>query len=169
MPHLSLVIRPPQSKDAEAIVHIHFAAVHHISSEFYPPALLEAWSPTPNASRYEWMRGMIGSPANAVLVAEIELTLSGFAIYTPETGFIRALYVAPEFSGRGVGKTLLSFIEKQLAQAGVHTATLNASLNAVEFYRRAGFNALQPTTQTLSNGMELECVEMQKLLLESVS
>ncbi|MBL8046095.1 MAG: GNAT family N-acetyltransferase [Anaerolineales bacterium] len=157
-------IRPARPADAEALIHIHFAAVHNIPIEFYPPTLLEAWSPTPSASRYEWMHGMINSSANTVLVAEIEQTIGGFAIYAPETGFIRALYIAPNFAERGVGKALLAFIEKQLLQAGVHTATLNASHNAVEFYRRAGFISLKATTQTLSNGMEMECVEMQKLL-----
>lgn len=157
-------IRPAQAGDAERLIHIHFAAVHGIAEQFYPSAVLTAWSPTPSASRYEWMRMVIDSATNNVLVAEMEQIIGGFAIYVPSSGFIQALYVDPQFTGRGLGKALLVVIENQLAQAGVSAARLNASHNAAKFYRRAGFQVLAPTTQTLSDGTPLECVAMQKLL-----
>lgn len=159
-----LSIRPAQAGDAERLIHIHFAAVHGIAEKFYPTTVLNAWSPTPSASRYEWMSSMIDSATNSVLVAQVEQAIGGFAIYISQSGLIQALYVDPQFAGRGLGKALLAVIENQLTQASVSAVRLNASHNAVEFYRRAGFQVLAPTTQTLSDGTPLECVAMQKPL-----
>jgi GNAT superfamily N-acetyltransferase len=53
---------------------------------------------------------------------------------------LQHLYVVPSFQGRGVGKCLWEAARDQAVAAGNERQfTVNASLNAVPFYKRMGF------------------------------
>jgi GNAT superfamily N-acetyltransferase len=55
---------------------------------------------------------------------------------------LQHLYVAPSFQGRGVGKYLWqTALEQAVAAGNSGEFTVNASLNAVPFYKRMGFEA----------------------------
>ena len=59
----------------------------------------------------------------------------GVGVCSPEIGLINACYVAPEMTRRGVGRTLMNALEALLLGASAREARLNATLNAVAFYR----------------------------------
>jgi len=75
------------------------------------------------------------------LVAEIVGDLVGATQIDPRTGLLRALFVDPRSQGQGVGRTLLAAIESRALAAHCDRLFGAMSLNAVEFYRRAGFRA----------------------------
>ena len=159
-----IIIAQAQKSDAERMIHLHFDAVHQGAKNFYTQALLDSWSPIPSPRRYEWMRDTIMSQSHLVLVAEIKREICGFAICSLSDGFIQALYVDPQFSGRGIGKSLLSSTESHLIRTGIPAATLKSSNNAVNFYKSAGYRVMGPTTQNLGDGTEMNCYEMQRTL-----
>ena len=159
-----LTIRKAQVADAERMIHVHFNAVHGIPENFYSRTVLLSWSPTPCSSRYEWMRDVVQSPSHLALVAELKLELCAFSICSLTDGFIQAIYVDPKFSGRGIGTDLLAYSENHLLQAGFSTFKLNSSNNAINFYRSMGYCVNAQTTQSLEDGSEMICYEMQKTL-----
>jgi GNAT superfamily N-acetyltransferase len=53
--------------------------------------------------------------------------------------WITGLYVRSLFRGRGVGRTIMSRLEAQIAQQGHTRARLESSPNAVGFYSRLGY------------------------------
>jgi N-acetylglutamate synthase-like GNAT family acetyltransferase len=63
-----------------------------------------------------------------------------------------------------LGLTLLTTLETRAREAGLEALHLCASLNAVEFYERAGFAGQQFTSHRLANGVEIACVSMSKEL-----
>ncbi len=75
------------------------------------------------------------------LVAEMGGRLVGATQIDPRTGLLRALFVDAEFQGQGVGHALLAAIESRAHAARCERLFGAMSLNAVEFYRRAGFRA----------------------------
>ena len=75
------------------------------------------------------------------LVAEIGGRLVGAAQLDPRTGLLRALFADAGFQGQGVGRALLAAIESRARAAHCERLCGAMSLNAVEFYRRAGFRA----------------------------
>ena len=75
------------------------------------------------------------------LVAEIGGRLVGVTQIDPRTGLLRALFVDAGFQGQGVGRALLGAIESRALAARCERLCGAMSLNAVEFYRRAGFRA----------------------------
>jgi putative acetyltransferase len=58
-------------------------------------------------------------------------------------GRLEALYVRPDFAGRGLGSTLLLHAEALIRSGGHATASLEASPNAEGFYLKRGYE-LQP-------------------------
>ena len=75
------------------------------------------------------------------LVAELGGRLLGVAQIDPRIGLLRALFVDGELQGQGVGRALLAASEERARAAGCPRLSGAMSLNAVEFYRRAGFRA----------------------------
>jgi putative acetyltransferase len=157
-----LQIRPAKSSDAEAIIHVHYAAVHEIASSFYPSEILEAWSAKPGETRYQWMRNLITNGEEIVVVAEDESGIQGFGFFIPKMEELRALYVHPAIGHRGVGGQILEALEARAVALGISRLRLNASLNAEVFYRTNGYRALSRGKFRLSDEQEMDCVRMEK-------
>jgi GNAT superfamily N-acetyltransferase len=75
------------------------------------------------------------------LVAEMGGSLVGATQIDPRTGLLRALFVDAGFQRQGVGHALLAAIESRARAAHCQRLCGAMSLNAVGFYRRAGFRA----------------------------
>ncbi|MBD2463054.1 GNAT family N-acetyltransferase [Oscillatoria sp. FACHB-1407] len=52
---------------------------------------------------------------------------------------ISQLYIVASEQRQGLGRMLIDFIEQQAKSSGVARLTVKASLNAVQFYRKCGF------------------------------
>jgi putative acetyltransferase len=77
---------------------------------------------------------------------------------------VQGLYVSPSAGRRGVGRQLLRTLEERARAFGLESLGLDSSLNAVAFYERAGFEALERLTKTISPGVERASVRMSKRL-----
>jgi GNAT superfamily N-acetyltransferase len=66
---------------------------------------------------------------------------------------VEGLYVAGQHQRSGVGRGLLLFIEKRMAQEGVEMAHVDAALNAIEFYRSCGYTELSGKRFETTQGM----------------
>ncbi len=75
------------------------------------------------------------------LVAELGGQLLGVAQIDPRIGWLRALFVDAGSQRQGLGRALLGAGEALARAAGCTRIYGAMSLNAVEFYRRAGFRA----------------------------
>ena len=159
-----LSIRPAVEADARAIVSLHFASVHHFATGFYPQHILDLWSSPPDERRWDRMRRAIASEAEAVVVAECSGMICGFGSVVAAEEELRSLYVDPGFARRGVGSVLLAHLESVALAHGLRQLHLNASLNAVPFYRTHGFEVVRPGVHHLSGGIDMACVAMRKTL-----
>jgi putative acetyltransferase len=155
-------IRAANPMDAEAIIRVHYAAVHRTAFDFYASEILEAWSARPGEGRYQWMRNVIANGDNIVVVGQVEFSVLGFGIFVPGLEELCALYVHPDAGRRGIGKHILQTLETRAVEKGVLRIHLNASLNAEPFYRSNGYTSLSPGKFTLSPGIEMDCVKMEK-------
>lgn len=74
------------------------------------------------------------------------------------------MYVHPDHAGGGVGSAILRELEERAEAAGLANLHLIASLNAVSFYERHGWESTGPTAYEFEDGAELEAVEMERSL-----
>jgi putative acetyltransferase len=157
------VYRPALPGDVPAMIGVHYAAVQAVDRRHYSDDVLAAWSPPPDASRRDWLAGLISRDSTLCTVAvSANEVIVGFCIALPEQGLLKALYVHPDFAGEGIGQGLLQLKEEQCRDLGLVALEVNASLNAAAFYRRNGYEALGPVSQHLTDTVVMGATRMVK-------
>jgi len=158
-------IRPAKQEDAPAIVAVHYSAVHTTAAKDYEQSILDEWSST-SAERVEKLARQIkDNPENTtMLVAELNSKIVGFCEVMPALEELRAVYVDPEASRKGVGQTLLHALEEVARKHHCKRLWLDSSLTAVPFYTAHGFINDGPGEHILSSGQKMHCARMHKIL-----
>ena len=77
---------------------------------------------------------------------------------------IVGVHVLPSKTRRGVGKQIVTALETIGIAAGLTELVVQSSINAVEFYRYCGYQAVETIEFELSNGVKLKAELMQKNL-----
>jgi GNAT superfamily N-acetyltransferase len=75
---------------------------------------------------------------------------------------VGALFVLPQFTGRGYGKAMLDHLEALARELELAEVVLDATLNAASFYRACGYVGEQPAIYHSPSGLELACIPMTK-------
>ena len=101
------------------------------------------------------------------LIAALRGSPVGFASLK-NNNHIDMLYVHPNATGRGVGSTLCDALEKLAGARGTKNLTVDASDNALEFFRKRGYVAQQRNSVTI-NGEWLANTTMKKSLGEGAA
>jgi len=147
------------------MIGVHYAAVQAVDRHHYSDDVIAAWSPPPDASREDWLAGLISRDSTLCTVAICaDGALAGFCIAIPEHALLKALYVHPDRAGQGIGQGLLREMESRCRALGLQALELNASHNAATFYRRCGYEARGPVAQQLTDTVSMEATRMVKQL-----
>jgi N-acetylglutamate synthase-like GNAT family acetyltransferase len=156
-----LCLRRARFEDVPAVLRLIQEAVDHGCREHYSPVQRRAVFLTYAESLFV----DVIQPFDTV-VAEREGPILAVAQLDPSAGRLRALFVAAQLQGRGLGRVLLSAVERLARAHGLHTIEGAMSLNAVPFYRRAGFEARRGPDQLVRAGIVVPIVNMRKILDE---
>jgi putative acetyltransferase len=154
-----LQIRRARQQDCQSIGSVHAAAVSGIRTALYTPEEIRAWAvPKKPASYEESIR------SKEFFVAEDEDVIVGFGVLNQELAEVEAVYVTPGAGRRGIGLEVLRKLEERANALGLRMLRLNASLNAVPFYEKAGYLAQERSKYRLLTGVEIACVPMVKTM-----
>jgi GNAT superfamily N-acetyltransferase len=155
-----ITIRVAAPDDAARIAMVHHAAVQgERSLGDYDAEQLEAWAQSRPLTE---LRKRIA--VRRFFVAESTTEPAGYAQLDVGNAVIRAIYVAPHYQRRGVGRRLAQAVFAAAREAGFEQLELDSSLNAVPFYETLGFARLGNVDHRLSNGVIMPCVRMTKSL-----
>jgi GNAT superfamily N-acetyltransferase len=75
---------------------------------------------------------------------------------------IRAFFVHPEWTRRGIASMILRTCEKAARDAGFKRLEMGATLSGVPFYQALGYIAVENQAVSLGNGEELPVVRMTR-------
>jgi putative acetyltransferase len=156
-------VRPATAADAEAIIAVHFAAVHETAAAFYSSEVLDRWSGPPNEARYQRMRDAIAKGDELFLVAQDPSgVVVGFGSIVPRLQELHAVYVHPRAGRLGIGTQILGRLERVAVKRRVVQLHLDASVNAAAFYQRAGYEIVDSGVFDLGGGVVMTSVKMKK-------
>jgi GNAT superfamily N-acetyltransferase len=79
---------------------------------------------------------------------------------------VRAMYTAPEFARRGVGRLILSLCEAAARDAGFARVELAATLAGEPLYRACGYVLLERMESDTPSGLRIPLLRMGKTLAE---
>lgn len=164
-----VTLREATSADAESIGDTHAASIRALGPDAYDERQVRAWLSNVPPERYP-----LEDPDHYVVVAELadDDRIVGFGVldYDPDgrddrsTGEIGAVYVHPDHVREGVGRAMLAALESAARDAGLETLVLTASRNAIDFYRRQGYEGIETVSLEMAEGVRLECLRMRTAL-----
>ena len=79
-----------------------------------------------------------------------------------EPARVRAMFVRSDWTRRGLGRQILEACEAAAKAEGFRQLVLGATLSGLPLYLAYGFVAVEEFEVTLSDGVTLPCVSMQK-------
>jgi GNAT superfamily N-acetyltransferase len=77
---------------------------------------------------------------------------------------VRAMYTAPEFARRGVGRLILSLCEAAAAREGFTRVALAATLAGEPLYRACGYRVVEPFEADTPQGVRVPLRRMEKII-----
>jgi GNAT superfamily N-acetyltransferase len=178
---MKITIRTASVEDIPALADLTDAAVRELSAGFYGPQQIEIA-----------LRHVFGADTRQLIadgtyyIAEIDGQIVGAggwsrrathysgeqatgaaaALLDParDAARIRAFYVHPRWTRRGLGRRLLQQCEAAARAAGFTRLELVATLMGVPLYTAGGFVAIKPINVPLPDGVALPCIQMAKTL-----
>ncbi|WP_049922068.1 GNAT family N-acetyltransferase [Halopiger djelfimassiliensis] len=161
-------VRDATAADAEVIADVHAASIRELGSEAYDDEQIRAWLSNVDPERYP-----LGEPGFHVVIAERDDgEIVGFGLLDrepsdledPAAGTVGAVYVRPDHAREGVGSAILETLESAASEAGLERLVLTASRNAIEFYRRRGYEGVETVALEMADDVSLECLRMRTRL-----
>lgn len=163
-------IRFLEDRDIPQIVKIHHEAVMNLGKTKYSMDVLKEWALPVDGDAYyaaieKELNKFHASKNSFTFVAEYEDkgVVAFCTIHTGRSELVR-IYIYPEFSGKGIGRELLSKAEKEAKNRGVTSLSMDGSLNAEGFYNKMGYTTLSYEEHTLPQGARMKCAKMTKKL-----
>lgn len=151
-----VLVRQVEVGEEPALRHIFYCAVHQICARDYYQSQLEAWAPTEFNSTAWTERIQRNKPFVAVAAEEV----IGFADLQP-SGYIDQFFIVPEWTGRGIAKSLMAHLEETAKAQSIRMLSSNVSITAEPFFKRCGFWTESSQVVNLS-GVSLTNYKMRK-------
>ncbi|MGW8266820.1 MAG: GNAT family N-acetyltransferase [Longimicrobiales bacterium] len=155
----AMIVRRARPEDVERVHQVHTGAIRGGAGNHYPPEVVDVWVDAFNPANFS--RNI---QRMEFFVAELPAgRIAGFLALDLETRELDSLYVAPWANGFGLGSYFLGFAEEIARQAGLEDLWLDASLNAVSFYSRYGWEEIGRHAR-IRKGVEIPVMRMEKQL-----
>ncbi|MCA6108229.1 GNAT family N-acetyltransferase [Bradyrhizobium cenepequi] len=151
-------LRPFLPADTPILAAIFVAAIQELTGNDYSETQQEAWAAVAD-DEVDFGKKLAGE---LTLIATVENSPVGFASLK-NNNHIDLLYVHPSVAGQGVGAMLCDALEKLAGARGTKTLSVDASDNALDFFRKRGYVAKQRNSLSIE-GEWLANTTMQKTL-----
>lgn len=151
-------LRNAEKSDAAMIADIWVRSIQTLCAPYYTEAQVVSW--TKNKTPEKILEWITQSPF--FMVAEMDGRIIGFASCSDFQKIQAALYVAPESTGKGVGRQLLTAYEEAAQEHGLKTLHIHATVNGAAFYEKCGYGRIEE--YALADGRRI--VHMKKKLQE---
>ncbi|CAH0539226.1 hypothetical protein VMF7928_01994 [Vibrio marisflavi CECT 7928] len=126
--------------------------------EFYSAEQVQIWTSGNITEKF------VQAVERSFYVSEIDGHVVGSGMIDRMTGFIDAIFVLPEFMGKGAAKAMLKHLEIIALRQNLSCVSLQSTLNAAGFYRAHGYDGTETSVYHSPLGVELDCVPMRKWL-----
>ncbi|MCY0386275.1 GNAT family N-acetyltransferase [Robbsia sp. Bb-Pol-6] len=146
----------PADFDIATLWALRSRAVGIVCATHYPASDVSIWAASPPPAAYSRFLA-----DRTVAVAEDGEKLVGYAALDAPAREIDAVFVDPAHIGEGVGKRLIQALFALARRRQIDELTVCAALNAVGFYRAAGFGEEREDLYAHPSGIALPHVHMR--------
>jgi putative acetyltransferase len=163
IPPPDVILRSYEDADRDAVVALRALAFSALAASSYSPQQLAA--SRAHAEEPAFAREL--RQINLMLAVDRSGALLGAAGWSthegePGTARIRKVFVHPHWARKGLGTALVLDAERRAEGAGHARFAVRASLNAVSFYRRLGYRAVESQSVPRPGDVGLPVMLMRK-------
>jgi putative acetyltransferase len=159
----NISIRLAQPEDAEQILLVNLLAIRTLSAKDYTPEQIKAFAgDSDEPSNCDNMRQTIIENKLINFVAELNGKIVGDAYFRDNE--IYGIYVHPDYVRQKIGTRLLNTLEKEAVARNISKMMVSASITGLPFYEANGYQIVQRPYYIYPNGVQLECIYMEKYL-----
>lgn len=157
-------IRRFRDSDAVALVRVHRGTIRGVNSKDYSKSQIRAWANRSTAKRF---KDLVRKNTRFVAIHTVRIRgklkekVVGFADYYKNE--LEGMYIHKNHLGEGIGKRLLSHLEKDAYKNGIRTLRCTSTITAKAFYEKQGFKTIKKTTYTIGD-QRLPVYRMMKRL-----
>ena len=149
--------------DAHKAWEVRTVGVLNLCASRYPPNLIERWAAVPVHQDFGLVLAQEPSYVAETKTDNGETRLIGWGLLRPpldgndheKTARIEGIFVCPDWTRRGIASGLLARLHETAGGLGCSWLSLDATLNAVGFYRRCGFSVQGDATWSHPSGFSL--------------
>lgn len=135
-----IIAKPYREEDAEEIVNLILRNFREINVKDYGEEAVEALCATHDAN---WFQGVAEHANVFVFWKENKIVgVGSIASFwgSPTESILLTIFVLPEFHGQGIGGYIIDILENDELFLGAERIEIPASITAVEFYRKKGYD-----------------------------
>lgn len=158
----SLLVRRAAIQDSYALHQAHMKSIQEICSKDHSSQEIQAWGHRP----YREDQRINSIKDDLVWVVEDKGSIEGYGhlkIFEKDglkRGHIFGLYLTPKVVGRSLGKAIVDLMIEEMKSVNVKIVSLESSITARNFYRKAGFVDAGPETTVEIGGTPIRCYPM---------
>jgi putative acetyltransferase len=152
-------IRPGSNRDRHQLIEIQTLAIETFYKTEYSPIQIE--------SLRKKQASAINELVQSLLVAEVAGETVGFASLSRLGSQIDAVYIHPSWMRQGIGRELVSALEKLAQKKGRRKLSVVAAIITSPFYEAQGYQIRGAYPYALDNGEILPCNFLEKPLPSS--
>jgi putative acetyltransferase len=151
-----------QPADVRSYLEIQAAAVRGLAAKDYSAFVIDAWAASTSDRMIE--RFLANPDREIRLIAEIDGEPVGIGGIVVASSELRACYVTPGATRRGVGTAIVAEIERIAREHRLDHLQLEASITAEPFYSALGYHVESRHEFFLRAGVPMAAVQMRKRL-----
>lgn len=152
---MTMIIREAKVEDAQAIMALHERSVLGLCQGDYTLEQLQDWVGRGTLEKYQYRL-----ENHQTWVAELDGKTVGYVRWNPATNELCSIFIDPDYARRGIATKLMVIACEDAAAQGVGEMWLDASLNAVPFYKTLGWQFVENRVHG-----SLACVRMMRHLV----
>ncbi|WP_101756718.1 GNAT family N-acetyltransferase [Oceanicoccus sp. KOV_DT_Chl] len=130
-------IRPGVETDLDALAEIFQQSIQQLCRHDYDAGVIELWSNSVPASAR--LKAIVAGSLWVAEIESVELEPKVCAYMVAQPGELVALFVHPSVAGTGIGQALGELAIRLAAVGADNGISVEATLNAVNFYEKLGF------------------------------
>jgi putative acetyltransferase len=158
-------IRLFEAGDASRVQEMHIASFARLARGEYTADEIAAHEQMFRAPKY-----LNDLSTNNLVVAVLDDDIvgsAGWCQHDHQTARIRKVFVSAALARSGIGRMMMERIEKTIQETGFRRIVLRASMNAVAFYERVGYQRVEESKMVLGTGVSVSVTMMDKELVEA--
>lgn len=154
---MAINIRRATSEDIEVLWAVRTTAILGIIQKYYTKLEIDTWASTPKPNNFDVVIQKLDW-----YIAEEDGAIAGSGFLDRDTGEIGGIFVSPNFQRKKIGLQILNHLEEIAKEHKIGMLYLDATLNAVAFYKAAGYFTITKSKYHHVSGLAFDCLRMEK-------